>query len=229
MPVPTDGAQRASSRRSIRLTILTMVAALVVGVGVAASPAPASATALKVVIVVGPVGSSTANYISSAKNYAAQARSYGAHGDRDLQPLRDVVQGQGRGAGCEPPDLSRSRQWLAQPVLLLPEVQQGRTRAQQDVRQRQLERQVLGRVLPRPLHPARAQCGRHPEPAVLRIGQFRVGLGESRPRRRPSSAPTTTALASCGPGRGPSSPRRSRTPGTRSRRSSRPTTRWTGS
>ena len=34
---------------------------------------------MKVVIIVGPVGSSTANYISNAKRYAAQARSYGAN------------------------------------------------------------------------------------------------------------------------------------------------------
>ena len=33
---------------------------------------------MKVVIIVGPVGSSTANYIYNAKRYAAQARSYGA-------------------------------------------------------------------------------------------------------------------------------------------------------
>ncbi len=79
MPVPTDGAQRASSHKSIRLTVLTLVAALVVGIGVAATPSPTNATALKVVIVVGPVGSSTANYIYNAKKYAAQARSYGAH------------------------------------------------------------------------------------------------------------------------------------------------------
>ena len=34
---------------------------------------------MKVVIIVGPVGSSTANYITNAKRYAAQARSYGAN------------------------------------------------------------------------------------------------------------------------------------------------------
>jgi len=49
------------------------------GLGIVANPSPASATALKVVVVVGPVGSSTANYIYNAKKYAAQARSYGAH------------------------------------------------------------------------------------------------------------------------------------------------------
>ena len=34
---------------------------------------------MKVVVIVGPVGSSTANYIYNAKKYAAQARSYGAN------------------------------------------------------------------------------------------------------------------------------------------------------
>ena len=45
----------------------------------AANPGPASAAAgIKVVVIVGPVESSTSNYITSAKRYAAQARSYGA-------------------------------------------------------------------------------------------------------------------------------------------------------
>ncbi len=34
---------------------------------------------MKVVIIVGPVGSSTANYSDNAKRYASQARSYGAN------------------------------------------------------------------------------------------------------------------------------------------------------
>ena len=33
---------------------------------------------MKVVVVVGPVGSSTSNYIYNARKYASQARSYGA-------------------------------------------------------------------------------------------------------------------------------------------------------
>src|SRR5207302_10367339 len=44
----------------------------------AADPTPAAASTMKVVVVVGPVGSSTANYIYNAKKYASQARSYGA-------------------------------------------------------------------------------------------------------------------------------------------------------
>src|SRR6185295_15471910 len=46
--------------------------------GAVASPAPASAATIKVVIVVGPAGSNTSDYISHAKKYAAQARGYGA-------------------------------------------------------------------------------------------------------------------------------------------------------
>ena len=77
MRVPKSGAQRASSTRSVRLTVLTIAFALVAIAGLA-GPTPASAAGMKVVIVVGPVGSSTANYISNAKRYASQARSYGA-------------------------------------------------------------------------------------------------------------------------------------------------------
>ncbi len=78
MPVHHTGAQRASSQRSLRVIALTMVAALVVALGAVANPAPAEAASIKVVVVVGPVGSSTSKYIASAKKYASQARSYGA-------------------------------------------------------------------------------------------------------------------------------------------------------
>jgi len=43
-----------------------------------ANPTPAAAAGMKVVVIVGPVGSSTANYIYNARRYASQARSYGA-------------------------------------------------------------------------------------------------------------------------------------------------------
>lgn len=78
MPVPTSGAQRASGHRSLRLTVSLVVAVIFAGVGLAATPTPAAAAGMKVVIVVGPAGSSTSNYISNAKKLAAQARSYGA-------------------------------------------------------------------------------------------------------------------------------------------------------
>jgi len=75
--VTEHGAQRASATRSVRLTILALVFALVAVVSVA-NPTPAAAAGMKVVVIVGPVGSSTANYIYSARRYASQARSYGA-------------------------------------------------------------------------------------------------------------------------------------------------------
>jgi hypothetical protein len=54
-----------------------IAAAFAVG-GLSAQPQVAAAAGKKVVIIVGPVGSSTANYISNAKALARQARSYGA-------------------------------------------------------------------------------------------------------------------------------------------------------
>ena len=77
MRVTETGAQRASSRRSVRLTVLTIAFALVAVVGMA-NPFPASAAGMKVVIIVGPSGANTANYKYNARRYAAQARSYGA-------------------------------------------------------------------------------------------------------------------------------------------------------
>jgi hypothetical protein len=78
LPVIDTGAQRASSQRSVRLTVLSLAFALAAAIGMA-NPLPTAAAGLKVVVVVGPVGSSTANYIYNAKKYAAQARSYGAN------------------------------------------------------------------------------------------------------------------------------------------------------
>ena len=77
MRVPEDGAQRASSTRPVRLTVLAIAFALVAAIA-ATNPTPAAAAGLKVVVVVGPVGSSTAKYIDNARRYASQARSYGA-------------------------------------------------------------------------------------------------------------------------------------------------------
>jgi hypothetical protein len=81
LPHAQDGAQRASFGRSTRLAVLAVALALVALGGLAANPNPAAAAAshaIKVVLVVGPAGSSTAKYIANARRYAAQARSYGA-------------------------------------------------------------------------------------------------------------------------------------------------------
>lgn len=81
MPVPQEGAQRASGHRSFRTLRLIAVAALasVMAVGgLAVRPEIAVAAGKKVVIVVGPAGSNTSDYIYNAKKLASQARSYGA-------------------------------------------------------------------------------------------------------------------------------------------------------
>ena len=99
MPVSTSGAQRASLRRSFRVIAMTLVTALVVAFGAAAQPAAAEAATIKVVIVVGPVGSSTSDYITSAKRYASLARGYGAQVVEIYSPnatwpkVRDATQG----------------------------------------------------------------------------------------------------------------------------------------
>lgn len=78
MPVPERGAQGASSSRQVRLTVIGLALALVAFGGMAANPTPAAAAGMKVVVVVGPAGSSTSKYITSARRYASQARGYGA-------------------------------------------------------------------------------------------------------------------------------------------------------
>jgi hypothetical protein len=65
------------SSRSIRLIVIALATALVALTG-AANPTPAAAAGMKVVVIVGPVGSNTASYKDNARRYASQARSYGA-------------------------------------------------------------------------------------------------------------------------------------------------------
>jgi hypothetical protein len=79
LQVPMDGAQRASGHRTSRFAVLLVFALILGSVGLAAHPtSTAAASQVKVVIVVGPVESTTARYIQNAQSYAAQARSYGA-------------------------------------------------------------------------------------------------------------------------------------------------------
>jgi hypothetical protein len=58
--------------------MLALVASIMALSGLLVAPASVSAATLKVVIVVGPVESSTARYISDARALARQARGYGA-------------------------------------------------------------------------------------------------------------------------------------------------------
>ena len=73
------GAQRASRRRrSIPgIVVLGLAAAFAIG-AVAGQPGVTQAAGKKVVIVVGPAGSATSKYRSTADSLASQARSYGA-------------------------------------------------------------------------------------------------------------------------------------------------------
>jgi hypothetical protein len=81
LPVSHDGVQRASrhpSLRALRLIAVAALAAVLAVGGLAANPQIAAASGKKVVIVVGPAGSNTSDYIYNAKKLASQARSYGA-------------------------------------------------------------------------------------------------------------------------------------------------------
>jgi hypothetical protein len=81
LPVIHQGAQRASRRRSfqtVRLIAIAAIAAVLAVGGLATHPEAVAAAGKKVVIVVGPAGSNTSNYIYNAKKLASQARSYGA-------------------------------------------------------------------------------------------------------------------------------------------------------
>jgi hypothetical protein len=72
-----NGAQRAS-RRSSTGRIRLLGALLVATIGLGLIPTVASAATIRVVIVVGPVGSLTSSYLYDGRALAAQAKSYGA-------------------------------------------------------------------------------------------------------------------------------------------------------
>jgi hypothetical protein len=78
LPVRASGAQRASISRSRRTIVVGLLAAAVASLGILATPQDTRAASMKVVVVVGPAGSSTAKYRDSARVYASLARSYGA-------------------------------------------------------------------------------------------------------------------------------------------------------
>jgi hypothetical protein len=94
------GAQRASRHHHSvpGIFALTLAVAFAIG-GLATHPATAEATGKKVVIIVGPSGSSTAKYRSMGDSLASQARSYGAAVYRIYSPnatwsrVRTVAQG----------------------------------------------------------------------------------------------------------------------------------------
>jgi len=77
LPKFHQGAQRASSRR-FRSLLTGILAALIVVTASTAGAPEARAATTKVVIVVGPVGGSTADYRSGARSLATLARGYGA-------------------------------------------------------------------------------------------------------------------------------------------------------
>jgi hypothetical protein len=78
LPVRPTGAQRASTHRAHRVIITALIALAVAGIGSLATPQETRAASIKVVVVVGPAGSSTPKYRDSARVYAKLARSYGA-------------------------------------------------------------------------------------------------------------------------------------------------------
>jgi hypothetical protein len=77
LPEDHKGAQRASARR-FRPLLTGILAALMLVTAMSAGAPEARAATVKVVVVVGPVGSSTSNYRDAARRLAVQARSYGA-------------------------------------------------------------------------------------------------------------------------------------------------------
>ena len=198
----STGAQRASARR-IRSLLTGVLAALIVVTAMSALAPEARAASHKVVIVVGPVGSATSNYKDSARRLASQARSYGASVVEIYSPNAtwSRVSSAAKGANVLI-YLGHGNGWPS-PYAPFSTTSKDGTRPQRERRQRELQHQVLRRVLhgaPRP----RGARRRRAQPPVLRVRQQRVG--RRQPTRTPRrSGSTTTATASCAAARRPSS------------------------
>ena len=207
MPVPRNGAQRASiqpvgpadrprhrdrARRRRRRR---------------PNPTPAAAAGMKVVVIVGPVGSSTANYITTPSATPRRPAPTARPWSRSTARTRP-----GPGSRRRPRarrSSSTSATATARPARTAPSPGTRRTASGSTRRPATATatRSITASTTSGPQHQAGAERGRHPQPPVLRLGQLRVGLGRTRPRRSPSSASTTTAPASCAPAPGRSSPR----------------------
>ena len=180
MPVPQNGAQRASRRRSV--PVLTALIATPCdsspSVGAGRSQPEPSPSGEKVVIVVGPVGSSTANYIYNAKKLRVAGPLLRRHRRRDLQPQRDV------GAGQEPPPRARTSSSTSAMATAIP----ARTAPSSEYTKDGLGLNATagsGNATPSitasttsTVLKLRPELGRDPQPAVLRLGQLRVGRGQ---------------------------------------------------
>jgi hypothetical protein len=77
LPVSETGTQRVHFRPWRFVAMLAFATVFAVG-PLAIDPTPTLAAGKKVVVVVGPTGSQTSDFIKAAKRYASVARSYGA-------------------------------------------------------------------------------------------------------------------------------------------------------
>ncbi len=130
----------STSRMPRRGLLVALLAALLAAGTLAAAPAPASAAGIKVAVVVGPAGSLTSRYISSARTYAALARSYGANVVEVYTPnatwsrVRSAVQGAnllvylGHGNGFPNPYSSTLNPYKVDGLGLNPSLGSGNTR-----------------------------------------------------------------------------------------------------
>ena len=153
-----------------------------------------------------------------------QARRQGSQLRRprggDLQPVRHVVTRPRRRPGREHPDLPRPRQRLAQPVSPVHGHVEGRHGPQRQLGPRQLEHEVLRRVLHGAAGP-RVARGRRAQPPVLRLGQQRVGRRQPDPGDRQEAGRQLRVRVHQGRVPRPCSPAASPTSATSSRACSR--------
>ncbi len=188
LQVRNPGAQRASSHRTVRLLALPILAMIIAVGGLSASATPASAAGVKVVVVVGPVESSTAKYIRSAKKYAALARSHGANVVEVYSPRATWAKVKAAAKGANIFIYLGHGNGHPSPYGAFYADRKDGLGLNKASGQGQQQPQVLRRVLrqdgPRP----GPQRRRHPEPPVLRLGQLGVGSCQPDQGRRQAAS-----------------------------------------
>ena len=182
-------------------------------------------------IIVGPVGSHNAHYKADAEADRHRGAALDAERRQAHDAQRDLVAGQGGGAGREHPRVPGPRQRLAEHLPAVPDRDQGRPRPRSvDGRRRRRRPSTTARTTSGATsgwRPTRSSCS---TTCATPRGTRSPGWPWARSPTR-ASGWTTTARASSARARGRCSPRatrRTRSPAT-SGSCSRPTGRWTRS
>ena len=199
MRVPQNGAQRASSHWSVRLTALTLTLGSWRWSARRIPPRPPPRDEGRHRGRSGRLEHRELHL--QRQEYASQARSYGATVVEIYSPNATWSRVKDRRPGRERRSIYLGHgNGYPSPYGAFSATSKDGLGLNATAGARQQQHQVLRRVLPPDVHQARPELGRDPEPALLRLGQLRVGRSEPDEVGGDRSGSTTSAPASCAVG-----------------------------